>query len=166
MKTYVQIMSLGCVALVFSGCSDGSSKPSAEGAKFVVANDPAGSIVVGEARKTAVNDREIVLVGRIGGSEKPFVGGMAAFTIVDPKVPPCGADEGCPTPWDYCCEQNVVKDNIATVKLTDASAKPLVKDARELLGVKELAIVVVRGTAQRGADGNLSVVAKQVYVRK
>jgi len=166
MKTYVLMLALGCVALIASGCSDGSSAPSAEGAKFIVAKEPEGAVGVGEARKSAVNDREIVLVGRIGGSDKPFIGGMAAFTIVDPKVPPCGADEGCPTPWDYCCEQNAVKDNIATVKLTDAAGKPLATDARELLGVKELATVVVRGIALRGADGILSVVAKQVYVRK
>ena len=58
---------------------------------------------------------EVVLVGRIGGSEAPFVDGLAAFTIVDAKVPPCSAEEGCETPWDYCCEQDAVKDNIATL---------------------------------------------------
>ncbi len=48
------------------------------------------------------------LSGRIGGSEKPFVDGLAAFTIVDLKVPYCADDEGCPTPWDYCCNQKDV----------------------------------------------------------
>ena len=38
-------------------------------------------ISVAEARKVAKDEGEIVVVGRIGGSEKPFVSGMAAFTI-------------------------------------------------------------------------------------
>jgi hypothetical protein len=133
---------------------------------FLVNEEPPGAVGVGAARKSVVDKAEVVLFGRVGGSEKPFVSGLAAFTIVDPAVQPCAAEENCPTPWDYCCGQDQVKDNIATVKLTDAAGKPLAKDAREILGIKELATVVVRGTAERSPDGNLSVVAKQVYVRK
>lgn len=169
MKSYVAFVVTGVVALSLVGCSGGttaSSGPSAEGAAFLVNEEPAGAIGVAEARKSAANDGEIVVVGRIGGSEKPFVAGLAAFTIVDPALKPCPDDEGCPTPWDYCCDTGSVKDNIATIKLTDPAGMPLAKDARELLGVKELATVVVRGKAQRSADGNLSLIAKQVFVKK
>lgn len=150
------------------GCSKPETAAPTAGAKsdVLVSTEPQGGVGVGEARKTAKDGSEVVVVGRIGGSEKPFVTGLAAFTIVDPKVPPCGADEGCPTPWDYCCETNAVKENIATIKLTDAAGKPLTTGAAELLGVKELATVVVKGTAKRGDDGSLSVTAHQVYVRK
>lgn len=148
-----------------TGCSGGTPAPSAAGKQFLLNAEPAGAIGVGEARQPTSKDGEVVIVGRIGGSEKPFIEGMAAFTIVDPKVPYCGKDEGCPTPWDYCCEQNLVKENIATVKFVDASGKPIMQSARELLGVKELAMVVVRGDAKRSDDGNLSVVAKQVFIR-
>ena len=74
-------------------------------------------------------------------------------------------DEGCPTPWDYCCTQDQVKDNIATVKLVDAEGKPVTDDARKLLGVKELSVVVAEGTARRDESGNLTVAATKIFVR-
>lgn len=39
-------------------------------------------------------------------------------------------------------------------------------DARELLKVKELSTVVVKGKAQRDDAGNLTVIASGVYVKK
>jgi hypothetical protein len=121
---------------------------------------------VGDARDSVEDQQEVVLVGRIGGSAEPFVNGVAAFTIVDSKVAHCAPEEGCPTPWDYCCAQDQVKDNIAAVKVVDAQGKPVTQDARKLLGVKELNLVVVRGKAQRDADGNLALLADQVYLKE
>jgi hypothetical protein len=160
---------VACALIGVAGCGESPAPktgPSTSTVNFLVNEEPAGAVGVGEARKGPADDAEITIVGRIGGSDKPFVSGLAAFTIVDPKVAPCAPDEGCPTPWDYCCGQSDVKENIATIKLIDATGKPLAQDARELLGVKELATVVVRGTAKRSEDGNLTVLAKQVYVRK
>ncbi|QEG38422.1 hypothetical protein UC8_03790 [Roseimaritima ulvae] len=142
-----------------------SAAPAAAGSEYLVDSEPAGAVGVGQARQDSENDQAVTLVGIVGGSTKPFVDGLAAFTIVDPKVPYCAADEGCATPWDYCCETEAVKDNIATVKVVDAEGKPVATDARELLKVKELSTVVVEGTAQRDDQGNLSVLAKKVYVR-
>ena len=105
-------------------------------------------------------------MGLIGGSSEPFVKGLAAFTIVDPKVPYCAAEEGCPTPWDYCCETDAVKQNIATVKIVDVSGKPVTQDAREFLNVKELSTVVVKGKAKRDDLGNLTVAASKIFVKK
>jgi hypothetical protein len=90
---------------------------------------------------------------------------LAAFTIVDPKVPYCADDEGCPTPWDYCCQSDAVRQNIATVKLVDSSGKPVMQGARELLPVKELSTVVVQGIAKRDEQGNLTIAAHHVFVR-
>ena len=165
MKIAIGIVSLGLMALLLSGCQDGATAPVAK-SEVLVEAEPQGAVGVSEARKIAKDGGEIVVVGRIGGSEKPFVGGMAAFTIVDPKLAPCPDAEGCPTPWDYCCDANAVKENIATIRINDTAGKPLMTGANELLGVKELATVVVKGTAKRGQDGGLSVVAQQVYVRK
>ncbi|MBN8624853.1 MAG: hypothetical protein J0M17_05115 [Planctomycetes bacterium] len=166
MKFPVALSSLGMAALLLVGCNkDGATAPVAK-SYVLVETEPQGAVGVGEARKVAKDGGEITLVGRIGGSEKPFVSGMAAFTIVDPKIAPCGPAEGCPTPWDYCCEPNAVKENIATIKINDASGKPVMSGAAELLGVKELATVVVKGTAKTGDDGSLSVTAQQVFVRK
>jgi hypothetical protein len=120
---------------------------------------------VGVAKEHAANDEKVTVVGRIGGSAKPFVDGLAAFTIVDPKVEYCKPDEGCPTPWDYCCTTDQLPGNIATVKVVDAQGKVVARDARKVLKVKELAIVVVQGNAKRDAEGNLTLLAEKVYVR-
>ncbi|MEX0715637.1 MAG: hypothetical protein WD066_03585 [Planctomycetaceae bacterium] len=133
-------------------------------AAYVLAAEPSGSLGVGEARRLA--DEEVTVVGRIGGSAKPFVDGLAAFTIVDPSIPYCADEEGCPTPWDYCCTQNEVKDNIATVEIVDDQGQTVAKDAKALLGVKELSTVVVQGKARRDEQGNLTVLASKVFVKK
>ncbi|TWT61308.1 hypothetical protein [Rubinisphaera italica] len=157
-------------ATLLIGCADQSGSPTTSTGKtdstYLASTEPTGALPVGEARGTSQDKQEVVLVGRIGGSSKPFIDGLAAFTIVDPKVPYCSEDEGCPTPWDYCCEQNQVKENIATVKVVNTEGKPVSEDARKLLGVKELNMVVVHGTAQRDDDGNLSVLADQIYVKE
>lgn len=166
---------LSCITLVVLalgsiGCeSKVANKPAASGAQasssYLVQNEPEGAVPVGEARAKAEDGQEVTLVGLIGGSSKPFVEGLAAFTIVDPKVPYCAANEGCPTPWDYCCQTDAVKENIATVKIVDDAGKPVSQSARDLLNVKELATVVVKGKAKRDDQGNLTVAANQVFVR-
>ena len=157
-------------AAVGCGDPDPASTPDSSGltqvsSQYVVTTEPDGAVPVGKARETAEDKQTVTLVGVIGGSTEPFVDGLAAFTIVDPRVPYCAAEEGCPTPWDYCCTQDQVKDNIATVKIVDDTGKPVADDARKLLGVKELSTVVVQGTADRDDQGNLTVAATGVFVR-
>jgi len=142
-----------------------SATSTAGNAKYLVTSEPTDAMPVGVARESVENEQSVTVVGLIGGSRDPFVEGLAAFTIVDPKVPYCADEEGCPTPWDYCCTQDQVKGNIATVKVVDESDEPVTDDARQLLGVKELSTVVVTGTAQRDDAGNLTVAATQVFVR-
>ena len=163
-------ISLLLIGLVFvaAGCKDSSTATTNEGAassQYVTATEPAGAVPVGEAREAIGDGDEVTLVGVIGGSSKPFVEGLAAFTVVDPKVPYCAADEGCPTPWDYCCTQDQVKGNMATIKIVDDAGKPVSQDARGLLNVKELSTVVVQGKASRDDQGNLTVAANKVFVR-
>lgn len=169
-RNLLALFAIGLLSLSFTGCGDGDvatndSEQEQTESTFLITEEPSGAIPVGEARQSAENDAEVVLVGRIGGSVKPFIDDLAAFTIVDSKVPHCHDDEGCPTPWDYCCEQDQVKDNIAMIKVVDENGKPVSQDARKLLGVKELSTVVIRGKAQRDDEGNLAVLAKQVYVK-
>jgi hypothetical protein len=155
---------------ILAGCAEKKPADTADStaadAAYIAASEPAGAVGVGDARANVKDEEDVVLVGRIGGSQKPFVDGIAAFTIVDPKVPYCAPDEGCPTPWDYCCEQGEVKNNIAMIKIVDQDGNPVSKDAGPLLGVKELDMVVVQGKAKRDKEGNLSVLADQVFVKK
>jgi len=158
-------VSIGMLGCGTSETSQTGASTSVIASPYVVATEPDGAIPVGEARQSAENEQAITLVGLIGGSSKPFVEGLAAFTIVDPKVPYCAPEEGCPTPWDYCCTQNQVKDNIATVKVVDEDGNPVTEDARALLGVKELSTVVVEGKAKRDDQGNLTIAASKIFVR-
>jgi hypothetical protein len=138
-------------AVLLAGCSQ--------------SNEPAGALGIVEARETVQNDDEVVLVGRIGGDTDPFVEGIAAFTLVDLSLEPCPADEGCPTPWDYCCDLNKLASHKATVKVVDQQGRLVSVDARKLLGVDALGTVVVRGKAKRDEAGNLTVLADGVYLK-
>lgn len=142
--------------------------PSAEGEKFVLATAPEDALSVIDARESAKNDEEVVLVGRIGGSEDPWIEGRAIFTLVDDSLKSCNRIPGdnCPTPWDYCCETDKLKTSTALVKVVDESGNPVKTDARELLGVRELTKVTVQGKAQRDDAGNLTVLATALHVQK
>lgn len=171
MKDLLTITGLALV-ITLAGCANDDSKEgeanagsSPTGKSFIANAEPVGTVPVGDARKSAKDGDTISVLGHIGGSSDPFIEGIAAFTIVDPKVKWCPPEEGCPTPWDYCCTQNDVKENIATIKFMDEKGEPVSEDARRLLGVKELSLVAVEGTAKRDDEGNLSVLANKVFIR-
>lgn len=170
MRTRIGMLVIGLSTIVGCGTSPAppnaaTSQPSEQGRRFLTAVEPDSAIAVGEARQTLQSGEDVTLVGLIGGTREPFVDGLAAFTVVDESVPYCAPEEGCPTPWDYCCQQHQVKDNIATVKMVDYAGNPIAGDARELLGVNELSTVVIQGTCTRDDNGNLTVAADKVFVR-
>ena len=112
MKTYISLAA--CVGLiVVAGCSQESSKTTApqasnsssavEGTKYLLSSEPDGGMGVIKARKEAKDKDEVVIVGRIGGSVKPWVEGRAAFSIVDASLKSCAdiGSDNCPTPWDF-----------------------------------------------------------------
>lgn len=172
-KATALLFGLNLLVVGMLGCGGGQNEPQPAAADqsgrqsgYVARSEPIGAMSVGDARQSVQDEDEVVLVGRVGGSSKPFVDGIAAFTIVDLKLPHCSTGEGCPTPWDYCCAQDQVKDNIAMVKVVDDEGKPVAEDARQLLGLEVLDTVVIRGKATRDADGNLALLADQVFVRK
>jgi hypothetical protein len=162
-------------AAVLAGCSEQQTtqiapKPAAEsepadGSMFVLAAEPDGAGDVSKVREST--DDEVVVVGRIGGSQNPWVEGRAAFSIVDTALVPCNEreDDDCPYPWDYCCDTDKLPTSTALVKFVDDAGSLIKSDARELLNVKELQTVVVRGAAKRDEAGNLTVLASGVFVR-
>ncbi|MDX1929272.1 MAG: hypothetical protein SFV81_22280 [Pirellulaceae bacterium] len=172
MKTLVNQLASGFVCIGLLLCSNGcttrvdtvQSGFGSSASSYMLASEPAGALPVGEARNQIKDGDTVTLVGLIGGSSDPFVDGMAAFTIVDAKVPYCAPSEGCPTPWDYCCETAAVKENIATVTIVDEAGKPVMSDAKKLLNVKELAKITVQGKAKRDPQGNLAVYATKLFV--
>lgn len=159
------IFGIGCGGGNQPGTAQG---PSAAGAAFVLKSEPAGAKGIKTARNDAKDSDEIVVVGRIGGDVNPWVEGQAAFTLVDTQLKPCNenSDDACETPWDYCCDTDVLPKSKAMVKLVDAKGKTVATDARKLLGVKELQTLVVHGRAKRDEAGNLTVLADGVYIKK
>jgi hypothetical protein len=125
---------------------------------------------VGAAKATAKAQQPITVVGRIGGSENPFVAGRAVFTIVDPALKSC-ADAGdadhCTTPWDYCCEsRESLKKNTATVEIIGADGRPLPLAVRGMDGLDPLATIAVTGTVTEANDAGLLVIrATRIVVK-
>lgn len=164
-----------CVGLLAAGCgrestpSAGPSAPTtAEKGQYLLPEEPAGAKGVRAARTDAKDGEDVVVVGRIGGERNPWVAGRAAFRVVDAAFKPCNEkdDDDCKTPWDYCCDDtDELHKGMATVKVVDGQGKTVGVDARELLGVKELQTVVVKGKAKRDEQGNLTVLASALYVR-
>lgn len=98
---------LALCAVAWTGCSKQTSDPPSpkiDGTPFLLTAEPARATGVIQVRDEAADQDEVVVVGRIGGSENPWVAGLAAFSIVDPSIKSClecGSD-GCLKPWDYC----------------------------------------------------------------
>jgi len=133
--------------------------------KYLLKEEPKAAAEVSAVRKGAKDGDDVMVVGRIGGRKNPWIKGAAAFSIVDRSLTPCNEMEGdtCPTPWDYCCEADLAKATLL-VMVHDERGKLVAKDARQLLGVKELDTVVIRGKAKRDKAGNVSVIASKLYV--
>lgn len=174
MKKSLSCLSLVC--LLIAACSDNPGdettdsnkpKPSVDGAKYLLSSEPADAKDVIQVREDAADGADVVMVGRIGGSSSPFTEGRSAFSIVDSSLKACSDIPGdnCPQPWDYCCEDRL-PSGTALVKVVNDDGDLLKTDAKELLGVKELSTVVVKGTAKRDDAGNLTVLAHSIFVKK
>lgn len=169
-----RILSCLLVSLICAGCgsvdstTSQSQAPSSDAAKYFLKDEPAGAQSVAAAKKDAKDGDEITLVGRIGGSDAPFVEGRASFTVVDTSLIPCNERPGdtCDKPWDYCCDTDKLPGSTATVKLVDNDGATLPLDPKNELALKELQTIVVKGKAKRDEAGNLLVLAPAIYVRK
>lgn len=156
----------GCTARPSPQTAAGTGSASPQGSAYQLEVEPVGARGVKEARSDSKDGDEVTIVGQIGGDPKPWVEGQAAFILADSSLKPCAPDEGCPTPWDCCCDPNVSPETKTLVKVVDANNKTVPTDAKELLGLKELQTVVVHGRAKRDEAGNLTVLADGVFVRK
>jgi hypothetical protein len=99
---------------------------------------------------------EVAVVGRVQARPVP---GRAMLMIVDDSVEDCTrtGDDGCKTPWDYCCRVDQMRASLMLVELRGADGQPL-KIASH--GVRELDLITVKGTLRKGEGGRLMLVAK------
>jgi hypothetical protein len=155
---------LACLCGVLLAQSAESPEKTA-GKKYLLEKQPEKFQDVNAVRKEAKDQQDVVVVGRIGGRKNPWVKDTAAFSIVDRSLTPCNEMPGdtCKTPWDYCCETNLPKSTLF-VMVYDGYGKPVKKDARALLGVRELDTIVIQGKAKRDKAGNVTIIASQMYV--
>jgi hypothetical protein len=156
-----------CASAILANLGCSSSAPVAAGdSRYVLKEEPTGAADVMKLKIDAKDQDNVVVVGRIGGSENPWSDGVAAFSIVDRSLVACNEKEGdnCPTPWDFCCQADVAKGTMR-VKFIDDTGKVLKQDARQLLNLKELQTVVIKGKAVRDDSGNVTIAATGVHVR-
>ncbi|MCA9001368.1 MAG: hypothetical protein KDB61_05560 [Planctomycetes bacterium] len=126
--------------------------------------DPGDSLQVATARNELADGVVVTIEGVIGGSSKPFIEGLSAFTLVDFSVPSCSAEEGCETPWDYCCaEPNVMASNTVFVEFRDGDSVRS-ESLNGVNGLKPLAPVAIHGTIERDPQGNVTLVASGIRV--
>ena len=166
-----------CLAVsAVAGCGQDSGLSDAEAAKvrsrFELSEEPADAVGVLEAREAlATQDsvQEIALFGRIPASPTPWTKGRALFLLADPSLAVASGDhahecgDGCP----FCAKkQQDQTESLAVVEFVDEAGKVLLYDARQLFGVAENQIVVVRGTPRVDELGSLIISARGLYIRR
>lgn len=180
MKKCVAVFACMAWAGLIVGCSqeaatppatdqaNATTSPAVDGSQYLLSVEPEAANDVVKVRESAKDGDEIVITGRIGGRENPWVEGRAAFSIVDGSLKACSDIPGdnCPTPWDYCCQTPQLPTSTALVKIVDDGGDIVKSDARKLLNVQELSTVVIKGKARRDEAGNLTVLANGVYVKQ
>ena len=146
-----------------------SASSPVDSSTYVLAEEPDGAVGVIAARKDAQDGDEIVLIGRIGGSKKPWIEGRSAFMVIDASMSvvgdgeESGVGELC---LDDCCA-SLRAECTTLVKVVDAQGRVLSVDARELLNANVDDLVVVRGHVERNAEeGTFVVIANGVHVRR
>ena len=170
MKTNLQLTGLivAVMLLVAAGCKDKgqAEKPAIDGTPYLLTSQPADPLEVRELLGQAKDGDEVMVIGRIGGELMPWVEGLAMFNLVDSSLVPCNEIPGdeCPFPWDYCCDPNVAASR-TLVEIVDKKGSTVAEDARRLLGVTELQTIVVKGTARKDGDGNVTLIATGIFVK-
>jgi hypothetical protein len=172
-----RVMALALLALVpgllLSGCGGSSTATTSSPttAKAVVP-DPAYQLTelppefksVAQVREQGTDGQEVVVQGWVAGSLQPIIEGRAAFTIVDLTLP---LPECTEEPYSYCClPKEMLLPNLIMVKFVDDEGRTIRKDARDLLGIQEGSIVVVRGRIECSEDGVVNcIVADGLFDR-
>jgi len=153
------------IGLFCWGCAEQPTpKPAVASTEYLLTSEPADALEILDAKEKAKDGESIVVVGRLGGGIKPWIDGRAAFLLVDTRVEGCGEGDKCDENCPGCSKE--MQEASTLVKIFDNDGKVLPVDTRQLLGVKELQTIVVRGKAQRDAAGNVTIAAQGVYIRR
>ena len=154
-----------CLVLL-AGCTQ-QSQISAEGERFVLADEPAGAQGILDYRESKPEAGEVSLIGRVGLETLKWSNQSAMFVITDPSeaLDPgqhvCN-DENCP----FCKAKAAGHPSRAIVMLIgeDGQVPPIA--AKKLLPLEDGQTVVVSGRAEINEKGELVLHAKGLYVRR
>ncbi len=135
----------------------GEAKKSAASplASITLAEDPGEALAISAARDAEAG-QDIVVVGRID----KIVTGYASFTLTDIALDYCGqveSEDGCKTPWDYCCIPSEEKAAATLMVMVDAADGVGAIEAEEVPGLRLLDAVVVKGKLSKDEFGNVIV---------
>lgn len=159
---------IACIALGLVGCGGDEAGPAsnagtpAKAKSLLLEADITTAVSVKDAM-AAEPGSELALVGRVQELNRD---GRAIFFVVDDSVAYCGRGEedcGCPTPWDYCCEEPAMRESRMTVELRDGTGMPMKADD---LGLRLLDLIAVQGTLEKTEEGGLILVAKDGWFRR
>ncbi len=162
-------------AMIGGGCERTAAPPGASAggaaagttlpAELFVSQAPAGARSVAEVRADPSLTGEVVVQGRVGGRQEPFVDGAAVFLLADAGMKSCRELHGdsCKTPWDYCCEPpEALAARIATIQVVGSDGKPLRADLKGK--IQPLALLTLSGTVARRDAGTLVINATRIHV--
>jgi hypothetical protein len=120
-------------------------------AKLVLPASPAGAVSVLDAKAAGPKEQGVV-TGRVAY----VVPGYAAFTLMDLSLPYCGEknkEDGCKSPWDYCCETKDTRtEHALVVEARGEDGKPLATPV--LPDLRLLDRVTVAGRLVKDEHGN------------
>ena len=170
------LLSLSTIA-VSTGCGSASGTSSnvpgpatnVDASQYTLHDEPDGAVGVIEARESSEDGESLVLVGRIGGAVNPWIDGRAAFTLLDASMSVVAEGEDSGKEGELCMGDCCATERLectTLVKVVDAQGRLVPVDSRELFGLKETDMVVVKGTAKKDKSGNFVMLAKGVFKRK
>ena len=166
------------VALLLFSCGDKPAETKVEGASKTVESPlasvftktkPEGAISITEAKKSIKVGETITIKGEIGGRQKPFAENVALFIFADgAELDSCPKEEGCPTPWDYCCyEPDDIAAASVTIQVMDKDGKLIKKSLKGQNGLKGLSQLLITGVVdKKSKDGKLILNVTSIYIEQ
>ena len=131
---------------------------------------PKSALSLIDVKTGAQTGDQVVFLARIGGRLDPFVENRAVFFVADPSLATCNEveDDGCKTPWDYCCEpRDVLLKHMATVQIVDENGQPMKVSLIDEHGLAPERTVYVTGTVHRMDEaGSFVVNAESIHVKE
>jgi hypothetical protein len=161
---------IAALLAVVSGCNRGNAELETLRNRLVLVDEPLGATTIADSRDKIDAEQEVVVVGKIGAGEiQPWADGQAAFLISE--VPADNAHASSPghdpATCPFCRRRAEKAASVtALVQFRDEKGELLPIDARELLGVSQDQVVVVRGKGHVDKLGVLVVAATGIHVRK